>query len=93
MIVFEGLEGFTVDSDDRQYILRERKVAKTGKDAGQEGWIPISYHATLPQALLALSRLLHRRKVSAHRMTLDKAVQALQEIEHRIRQDGGDAHA
>lgn len=89
MITFKDIPDFSIDSDERQYILREKKVVESGKNVGQETWVPISFHSSLPHVLQALSRLLHRRKVSEHRQTLDAAVKSLQEIEQRIRAAGG----
>lgn len=90
MITFKDIPNFVIDGDEKQLIVKERKTVETGKDAGKVNWVPVSYHTTLSQAIVALSRLLHRRKVSEHRQTLDTAVKSLQEIEQRIRAAGGE---
>jgi hypothetical protein len=90
VITFKDIPDFSIDSDERQYILREKKVVESGKNAGQETWVPISFHSSLPHVLQALSRLLHRRKIASGRSTLEGAVKSLQEIEQRIRAAGGE---
>jgi len=89
VITFKDIPDFVIDGDEKQLIVKERKTVETGKDAGKVNWVPVSYHTTLSQAIVALSRLLHRRKIATGRTTLEGAVKSLQEIEQRIRAAGG----
>lgn len=51
---------YRIDSDDNCYTLQERRIAKTGKNAGQDIWSPVSYHKTLKNTLEKYRRVAHK---------------------------------
>jgi len=52
---------FIITSDDRQYVLSEEKVSKSGKTAGQTYTNDIGYYCKLVDVLNALLELKLRR--------------------------------
>ena len=53
-------ENFRISSDQYQWIIQERKVAETGKNAGKERWVNVSYWGTVQGAVKGLSELMIR---------------------------------
>ena len=51
-------ENFRISSDKYQWIIQERKVTETGKNAGQERWANVSYWGTVQGAVKGLSGLM-----------------------------------
>jgi len=51
-------ENFRISSDREQWIIQERKVTETGKNAGKENWVNVSYWGTVQGAVKGLSGLM-----------------------------------
>lgn len=50
-------DDWAIKTDEHNYVIQSRSVAKTGKHVGEESWSNASYHGSMESALRELVRL------------------------------------
>jgi hypothetical protein len=80
-------DGWVIDTDNYQYILGQPETTTNNKRNNKEETRMncATYHATLPQALLAFYRRQLRETIRTNDMGLGDALAASNAIEQRIR--------
>ena len=76
-------ENFRISSDKYQWIIQERKVTETGKNAGQERWANVSYWGTVQGAVKGLGELMVRLHDSD---TLTDALEYIEKLTSKLSQ-------
>lgn len=56
-------EKYCIDVDDRQYIVQQHTVVKSGKNEGDVNYINQTYHATMTEALTNVIRRIQKDKL------------------------------
>lgn len=76
---------YFIDSDERQYILCERSVTKTGKTAGNEIIKAIGYYSTIQGALDGYYKMKTRLFVANNDCTIQDAIKEFNKIKEEIK--------
>ena len=74
---------FRITSDKYQWVIQERKVIATGKNAGQENWANVSYWATVQGAVKGLGEMMVRLHDSE---TLTDALEYVENLTTKLTQ-------
>ena len=76
-------ENFRISSDKYQWIIQECKVTETGKNAGKERWVNVSYWGTVQGAVKGLGELMVRLHDSD---TLTDALEYIEKLTSKLSQ-------
>ena len=79
---------YEIEADEYQFIVQEKKVAKSGKKAGEEYTIAVGYANDITHALDIIYRRETRKWVSENKATLVTAAKAFNKIAKEIKEFG-----
>lgn len=68
---------FYIDIDSMNYILKERKINKSGKNKGSEYFTAIGFYNTVENAFEAYLELMTRETLSGKALTVKEAVREI----------------
>ena len=73
---------YWIEVDDRQYIVSQKTITKSGSNAGKENHINHTYHATMVEALNNIIRRIQKDRLNVDEiMTLKQAIDTLVEVQ------------
>lgn len=79
---------YEIDADEYQFLVIEKKVAKKGKNAGEEYTTTIAHVNNITHALEVIYKRETRKWVAEHHATLKEAAKAFNKIAKEIREFG-----
>lgn len=79
---------YEIDADEYQFIVSEKKTAKSGKKAGEEYTVVIAHVNDITHALEFIYKRETRKWVAANKATLKDAAKAFQKIAKEIKEFG-----
>lgn len=79
---------YEIDADEYQFLVIEKKVAKKGKNAGEEYTTTIAHVNNITHALEVIYKRETHKWVAEHQATLKEAAKAFNKIAKEIREFG-----
>ena len=79
---------YDIEADEYQFIVVQKKTAKSGKKAGEEYTVPVAYVSTITRALEVIYEKETRKWVAANKATLKEAAKAFNKIAKEIKEFG-----
>jgi hypothetical protein len=73
-----------IDGEKYQYIVKQKTVAKSGKNKGETRWVELTYHSKLDDALMSVMDFMTKKQIAEKEMTLSKAIRAIKETREHI---------
>ena len=79
---------YEIEADEYQFIVQEKKVAKSGKKAGEAYTVTVGYASNITHALEIIYKRETRKWVSENKATLQSAAKAFNKIAKEIKEFG-----
>lgn len=88
-MIIEVSDGLRIETEgEHGWVLKARRVAESGKSAGETRWEPFGYYSTLEAACRGCLEIRAARSSSVHR-GLDAAISELRTLWREIREAAG----
>ena len=79
---------YEIEADEYQFVVREKKVTKSGKNAGEEYPVTVGYANDITHALMIIYKKETRKWVAENKATLTTAAKAFNKIAKEIKEFG-----